>query len=102
MVSSKTVPLSFGRELQGSSKLRPVDFSSHETCFSQARLDHKYNEFILSHLHTLASKDKNIQELILHLEAKRIQDAEGKIEAAMKEYFHEEAARVKKSFEASE
>ncbi|PFX29300.1 hypothetical protein AWC38_SpisGene5943 [Stylophora pistillata] len=100
MASSATVPRLCDWELEGLSK--PVEFSSPETCFSEAKLEHKYEELVSSHLQTLALKDMKVRELILSLEAKRIQDAEEKVEAAKKEFLYEEPIRIRKSFEAGE
>ena len=45
-------------------KLRPLDLSDNETCFSDGELTSEFDDCVSAHLETLAAKDKTTRDFL--------------------------------------
>ncbi|XP_022797516.1 uncharacterized protein LOC111335786 [Stylophora pistillata] len=72
-------------------KLRPLDLSDNETCFSDGELTSEFDDCVSAHLETLAAKDKTIRDFL------PIWEAQSRVKAAMGTFLKEEAAKMQRT-----
>ena len=72
-------------------KLRPLELSNYETCFSDGNLAAEYDNCVSTHLQSLATKDKKLREFLPIFEAQK------RVKSAMGTFLKEESERVRRS-----
>ena len=72
-------------------KLRPLELSNEETCFSDGELTNEFDNCVSTHLQTLAAKDKKIREFL------PIWEAQNRIKSKMETFLKEKAAKVRRN-----
>ena len=89
--SSTSTFLSDHSILESLPKLRPLELSNEETCFSDGEFTNEFNSCVSTHLQTLAAKDKKISEFLL------IWEAQNRIKSKMETFLKDKAAKVRRN-----
>ena len=77
--------------LESLPKLRPLELSNEETCFSDGEFTNEFDSCVSTHLQTLAAKDKKIREFL------PIWEAQNRIKSKMETFLKEKAAKVRRN-----
>ena len=89
--SSTSTFLSDHSILESLPKLRPLELSNEETCFSDGEFTNEFNSCVSTHLQTLAAKDKKISEFL------PIWEAQNRIKSKMETFLKDKAAKVRRN-----
>ena len=89
--SSTSTFLSDHSILESLPKLRPLELSNEETCFSDGEFTNEFNSCVSTHLQTLAAKDKKISEFL------PIWEAQNRIKSTMETFLKDKAAKVRRN-----
>ena len=77
--------------LESLPKLRPLELSNEETCFSDGEFTNEFDSCVSTHLQTLAAKDKKIREFL------PIWEAQNRIKSKMETFLKDKAAKVRRN-----